>query len=59
MKRMKQAEVGGFVRALEADDGEHAGELGRVVVREESFDDGVDIEFMHPERFDGQDENQK
>jgi hypothetical protein len=56
---MKQAEVGGFVRALEADDGEHAGELGRVVVREESFDDGVDIEFMHPEEFDGQDENQK
>jgi hypothetical protein len=59
LKRVKQAEVRGFVRALEADDGEHAGELGRIVVREESFDDGVHIEFMYPEEFDGQDEKQK
>jgi hypothetical protein len=29
------------------------------VVREESFDDGVDIEFMYPEEFDRQDEKQK
>jgi hypothetical protein len=56
---MKQAEVRGFVRALEADDGEHAGELGRVVVREESFDDGVDIEFMYPEELNRQDDKQK
>ena len=59
MKWMKQAEVRGFVRALEADDGEHAGELGRVVVREESFDDGVDIEFMYPEELNRQDDKQK